>query len=278
MTNAPAAAVAGLGLIGGSIALSLDAAGWDEDEAARGLARERGVRVAGSLREAASGAGLVFAAVSTESAPGLLRTLAVLAPSAVLTDAASLKVPVLEAALALPPGVRFVGGHPMAGAATPGIAGAKADLFAGRPWLIVPGARSDTASVELVRGLVVRMGAVPVVLGAEQHDAAMTWVSHLPLAVAGALAVAIVRELGADAGALAGPGLTDTTRLAGARPELALELWLADPTRLARAVRSVSRELADFARRLEAGERGSVEEFLVEAGRARAAIRPSGGG
>ncbi|MEP6769452.1 MAG: prephenate dehydrogenase/arogenate dehydrogenase family protein [Acidobacteriota bacterium] len=273
-----AAVVAGLGLIGGSIALGLDAAGWDEDEAARDLARRRGIRVAGSLEEAVFGAGVVFAAVSTTSAPGLLRVLAALAPVAVLTDAASLKVPVLEAALALPAGIRFVGGHPMAGAATPGIAGARADLFAGRPWLIVPGARSDAASVELVRSFVVRMGAVPVVLGADRHDAAMTWISHLPLAVAGGLALAVVRELGPDAGALAGPGLTDTTRLAGGRPELALELSLSDPARLARAVESVSRELADFARRLEAGERGPIEEFLAEAGRARAAIRPAGGG
>ncbi|MEP6800578.1 MAG: prephenate dehydrogenase/arogenate dehydrogenase family protein [Acidobacteriota bacterium] len=268
-------AVIGLGLIGGSIALGSNATGWDDDATARDLARKRGIRTGASLEEAVSGAALVFAAVPTSETPAVLRAVAGIAPAAVLTDSASLKTPVLQSALALPAGVRFVGGHPMAGSPTPGIAGASADLFAGRPWLIVPGPRSDAAAIAVVREEVLGLRAIPVLLDADRHDAAMTWISHLPMAAAAALARAVVGELGEDAGTLAGPGLTDTTRLAGSRPELALELCLSDPPRLAAALRSLSREVADFASRLETGDRAAIEEFLEKAARARRTLRPA---
>ncbi len=268
-------AVVGLGLIGGSIALGSNATGWDDDATSLELARKRGIRTGASLEDAVSRAALVFAAVPTPETPTVLRSVAEIAPAAVLTDAASLKALVLRAALALPAGVRFVGGHPMAGAATPGIAGASADLFAGRPWLIVPGARSDPAAIAVVQEQVLRLRAIPVILDADRHDAAMTWISHLPMAVSAALARVVVRELGTDAGILAGPGLTDTTRLAGSRPELAMELWLSDPSRLARALHSISREIAGFAAQLEKGDVAALEEFLSEAARARKTIRPA---
>ncbi len=264
----------GLGLIGGSIALELGAPGWDEDRAAREAARRRGINSGASLEETVAGARLVFAAVSTAAVPEVLTRLAGLVPGAVLTDAASLKVPVLAAAAALPAGIRFVGGHPMAGSATSGIAGARKDLFAGRPWLLVPGARSDPESVALVRNQILRLRAIPISIEAEEHDAAMTWISHLPMAISGALARAVARELGERAGPLAGPGLTETTRLAGSRPELALELWLSDPPRLAAALRSISRDLANFAAQLENEDRAAIEAFLHEAARARKTIHP----
>ncbi|MEO8191356.1 MAG: prephenate dehydrogenase/arogenate dehydrogenase family protein [Acidobacteriota bacterium] len=269
------AAVVGLGLIGGSIALGLDAPGWDEDPAAREAARRRGIHTGASLEETVAGARVVFAAVPTAAVPEVLRWLAGQVPGSVLTDAASLKMPVLAAAAALPAGIRFVGGHPMAGSATLGIAGAAANLFAGRPWLVVPGASSDPASITLVREQILRLGATPISIEAEQHDAAMTWISHLPMAVSAALAQAVARELGERAGALAGPGLSDTTRLAGSRPELALELWLSEPRRLAAAVRTVSNDLKNFAAQLENEDRAAIEAFLREAGQARKTIHPN---
>ncbi len=266
-------AVVGLGLIGGSIALGLKARGWDDDRATRDFARGRGISTAASLEEAVTGAGLIFTAVPTAGTPAVLRAVAEFVPTAVLTDAASLKVSVLRASLSLPPQVRFVGGHPMAGSAVPGLAGAAADLFAGRPWLIVPGTRSDAAAVALVIEEVVRLGADPVMLEAEEHDAAMTWISHLPLAVSAALARVVVEKLGMKSGSLAGPGLLDTTRLAGARRELALELCLSDPGRLAAALQSVSQDLAVMADGLKKDDHTAIEEFLKGAARARQTIR-----
>ena len=50
---------------------------------------------------------------------------------------------------------RFVGGHPMAGAASAGAAAARADLFDGKPWFLVPAAQTAARS----SGVALRRGA-----------------------------------------------------------------------------------------------------------------------
>jgi prephenate dehydrogenase len=161
----------------------------------------------------------------------------------------------------------------MAGAAAAGAGAARRDLFAGRPWLLVPTARSDDASIGVLSALVREAGAVPKVVDAAVHDAAMTWVSHLPLAVASALATAVERGAGERARGLAGPGLLDTTRLAETPRALAMELALADPGRLAAALDEVAGGLGSLSRALRAGDSDAVRRFFEEASAARGAIR-----
>ncbi len=268
------AAVVGLGMIGGSAALALCAVGWDRDEAVRTSARRRGIPVADSLEEALEGAGLILVAVPTEHAGDVLRRAAALAPRALLTDAASLKVPSEETALSLPAGVRYVGGHPMAGGTGSGVEAASATLFENRPWLLVPTPRSDGEAIELLSARLREIGALPAVIDAKRHDAVMAWVSHLPLAVAAALARVARRGAGGAVATYAGPGLIDTTRLAETPLSLARELFLADPQRLAAAVEAMSDELAELAERLRAGNAAAVEAFLREASQSRADIVP----
>ena len=117
-------AVAGLGLIGGSLALALPARGFDRDPAARRRARERGIRCEESLAAALEGADVVFLAVPTAQTPALLSEAAALRPGALFSDCASLKAPVVRSVDTLPTSVRFVGGHPMAGSRTRGLEGA----------------------------------------------------------------------------------------------------------------------------------------------------------
>jgi prephenate dehydrogenase len=265
------AAVVGLGLIGGSAALALEARGYDHDAEARALARRRGIDVADSLSEAVRGAEIVLLAVPTAETPDLLLRAAAAAPNALLTDTASLKRSVVAAARALPPAARFVAGHPMAGSTATGVGGAGADLFRSRPWLVVPTERSDSQSVEAVQGLARRMGARPVVIDAERHDALMTWVSHLPHAVASALARAVSSEAGSNLGEFAGPGLLDTTRIAGTPASLALELALADPQALAGAIEAVRRELAQLADSITRGDAEKLRAAFEQTAKARRA-------
>jgi len=264
-------AVAGLGLIGGSLALAVRARGYDRDPSVRDAARGRGIEVADSLSEAVAGAQVAVASVSTEAAMPVLVEIARAAPAAVLTDTASLKRPIVEAAPGLPAGARFVGGHPMAGSQKSGVEAASADLFRGRPWILCRTARSDDASLAAVTELVRAAGGRPVLLDAERHDRLMTWASHLPLAVASALAKASVGRGGMEVSSVAGPGLLDSTRVAGQPAALALELALADPPALADAVETVRAELATLSSALRAGDAAAVEAFLEEA----AALRRS---
>jgi prephenate dehydrogenase len=268
------AAVVGLGLIGGSAALALQARGYDRDAGARSRARERGIDTAESLAEAVRGSDVVLLAVSTGETPALLREAAAAAPDALITDAASLKRPIAAAAAELPASARFVAGHPMAGSLIPGLAGARADLFRNRPWLIVPTERSDVHSIAAVQDLVRGMGARPAVVDAERHDALMTWVSHLPLAVASALARAV--SSGADTGLdrVAGPGLLDTTRVADTPASLALELALSDAEALAAAIETVRAELDQIARSLREQKEETLRAYFEEAEQSRRAFEP----
>jgi prephenate dehydrogenase len=269
------AAVVGLGLIGGSAALALEARGYDRDAGARARARERGIDVAESLAQAVRGSDVVLLAAPTSETPALLREAAAAAPEALITDAASLKLPIAAAAAALPAAARFVGGHPMAGSRTPGLAGARADLFQNRPWLIVPTERSSVRSIAAIQDLVRAMGARPAVMDAERHDALMTWVSHLPHAVASALSRAVSSGGDTELDRMAGPGLLDTTRVAETPAARALELSLADPEALAAAIEAVRAELGGLSRRLRDRDLESLRAYFEDAAKLRRAFEPS---
>ena len=269
---APEVAVVGLGLIGGSLALALGARGFDSDPEARRRAREKGIVVFETLEEAVAGARFVVASVSTEATVRLLPELAEAAPGAILSDSASLKVPVVAAASSLPAHVRFVGGHPMAGSPVRGIDGARPGLFAGRPWVLTPTPRSDEASLLAVAGLVRRTGAVPFVWEAQRQDEAMTWISHFPHAMAAVMAVVFGRRTDREAVSLSGPGLLDMTRLAGAPPGLQAELLLARPDALASLLDEAAEGARGLAAALRRGDDEAVRALLAEAAASRREI------
>ncbi len=263
-------AVAGLGLIGGSLALGLSARGWDRDPRARQRAREKGIDVMESLADALADADVALLAVPTNQTPEVLADAVAIRPGALFSDCASLKLPVARAANALPAAARFVGGHPMAGSTRRGLDGADPGLFRGRPWILVPTARSDESSVSTLVDLVSSLGAIPVILDAESHDAAMTRVSHLPHAVSAALASVAGRAGSPELARLAGPGLLDTTRLSEMPLDLLLDLSLGNPSALADALGDVAQELTQLADALRAGDAAAVRTFFERAGRARA--------
>ncbi len=106
-------------------------------------------------------------------------------PEAVVTDVASTKTLIMERAAAH--GIRFVGGHPMAGKETSGFGAASAGLFAGRPWVVIAARAAGGDAIERVESMVRATGARPVRMDAAAHDAAVAAISHLPLVAAAAL-------------------------------------------------------------------------------------------
>lgn len=269
-------AVVGLGLIGGSAALALRARGYDADPEARARARNRGIEALDTLAEALSGAEIILTAVPTAATPQLLRDVSSQSPAAILTDTASLKVPIVQAASSLPPEARFVAGHPMAGSRRSGVEAATPELFRGRPWILTRTARTDEAAFAAVAGLVRDVGARVVPLDAERHDGLMTWLSHAPLAVAAALARAAEESAGPGLGELAGPGFLGTTRVAAQPHALALELALADPRALADAIDRIQGELGALSAALRRGDAAAVADYLERAGALRRALDPAG--
>jgi prephenate dehydrogenase len=227
----------GFGLIGGSIALALREAGYSGELAAwtpggtgPRQARSRGVLdvVASSPGDAIEGARLVVLAGPPLAIHDALDDLAgrlrgTLADGATITDVASTKGRFIERAIRL--GLPLVGGHPMSGRETTGFEAASADLFLGRPWVVVGDNAPPRQDVDVVMALIAAVGARPVEMSAAAHDVAVAAISHLPLVVSAALveAIALSDDEEIDwptARELAAGGWRDMTRLAKGDPEM----------------------------------------------------------
>ena len=218
--------IIGLGLIGGSLLRAADSAGWKVRGTAASAtdvtgAREAGFDVATSIEEVlrASDDALVVLAVPLPAVVDVLPVVARHAPHCQLTDVVGVKQPVAAAVARHTPSARYVGGHPMAGTSTAGWAAGSATLFTGAPWLVSTDDGADPVVWAHVAQLALDCGAHVVPAGAEDHDAAVARVSHLPHLLA-----AVLASVGADGGPLAmalGAGsFADGTRVAASPPEL----------------------------------------------------------
>lgn len=215
--------VVGTGLLGASVGLRLRALGVDvrlQDPSRTAVALARDV---GAGRPAAPDDDeptlVVVAAPPDVTADVVARELA-RHPEAVVTDVASVKGHVLaELRAAGAPLDRYVGSHPMAGRERSGPSAAVPDLFLGRPWVIAQAQESAAHAVLAVRELAVDLGAVPVTMDADAHDAAVAAVSHVPQVVASLMAARLV-DVDESALGLAGQGLRDVTRIAASDAEL----------------------------------------------------------
>ena len=177
------------------------------------------------------------------------------------------------------------GSHPMAGRERSGPSAATADLFFGRPWVLCPSPSTSASALDATRQLALDCGGEPVELTAAEHDAAVALVSHLPQVAASAVAAVL---LGAPWSAdgdgllrLAGPGLQDTTRVAGSDPALWTEVLRQNAAAVAPLVRALAAELDEAAEALQRLADGdgtgshAVQDLLVRgrAGRQRVPVK-----
>lgn len=266
--------VVGAGLIGASIGLALRARSVtvflaDIDAEAVALAVERG---AGLPHGEHGSVDLAVVAVPPDSAAAVVRALLDDLDVSAVTDVASVKAPVAHDLVGHPRADRYVGGHPMAGREMSGAAAARADLFRGRPWVLCPPAAGPTngAAVELVTQLALLVGATPVRMTAQEHDAAVALVSHAPHLVA-ALVAGRLRDAPGQDVRLAGGGVSDITRVAASDPRLWREILAANAVAVRGVLRALRSDLDAAIAALETADLDRVEGLLAAgvAGRSR---------
>ena len=246
--RAPRVAVVGLGLVGGSLARALTAAGYRvlgvDRPGVRRAAREAGAvaQTVGAVERAAS-CDVIFLAAPPAANRTLLRRLArVSRPGLVITDVGSVKGPIVRDASRLRL-AGFVGGHVMAGTEKRGFAASSAGLFEGAVWWIVPA--TDARATRAVRALVRAVGARPRTIDAEQHDRIVAFLSHAPQLASWALLEAARADPVARRHlATSGPGFRDMTRLARSPRRLWREILEENRGEVARALAAVARRLA----------------------------------
>ena len=273
-TNLSAArvAIAGLGLMGGSLALALrgrcrELVGVDSSPDVLAVACERGlVKRAATLSEAARSCDVLVLAAPVRGILAQLDELRRLRPPArppIVLDLGSTKSAIAQAMNDLPPGYDPIGGHPMCGKEVSGLAHAEPGLFQNKVFVLVPLARTSPAALALASALAAAIGARPWVLAPEQHDRLAAVSSHLPYLAAAAL-VGTAHAAGDDqVWTMAASGFRDTSRLAASDVTMMLDILLTNRIALLETLARYRAELDALMGLLEAGEAEALRAGLT---------------
>jgi prephenate dehydrogenase len=275
-------AVIGVGLIGGSFALALKAAGVCERVVGAGrsdanlrAALERGAidSVAPDPAAAVREADLVLVATPVAQVDGVFAALApALRSQALVTDAGSTKRGVIACARArLGPRIaQFVPAHPIAGGEESGVHAADAALFRGKRAVVTPLAENDPGDVARVEAAWTACGARVYRMTAQEHDAVFAAVSHLPHFLAYALVHEIAgRENSAQLFGYAASGFRDFTRIASSHPEMWRDICLANQDALLAELDRYLEELRALRAKLVDRDGTALEDVFARARAAR---------
>ena len=262
--------VIGLGAIGGSVAWRAAQGGVPRiigysPLPAEGVAALR----AGAITEIAErpqrvveSADLVVLAAPPGSNLRLLRDLQddLLRRGRLCTDVTSVKRPVVDLAQRLGLERVFAGSHPLAGTHESGFAAAKPTILEGAVVYVTPLNGGERAGQEVADFWAGACGAHPVTCDASEHDRVLAWTSHLPQAVASALAAALSRS--GPRAVTVGPGARDTTRLAASDPALWHDVMLLNREALLSALDAVEGELGRLRHALTNGDGAELSAWL----------------
>ena len=274
--------VVGVGLIGGSLARALRAAGAVREVVGCGRGRanlERAValgvvdRFTQDVGEAVSGADLVFLALPLGAMRPALEALRDrLAPGAVVTDGGSAKASVVADARAVfgavPP--FFVPSHPLAGIEKNGVEASFATLYRSRRVILTPLHETDPGAVARVEEMWRACGAEVSYMTVGHHDEVLAATSHLPHMLAYALVDSLARlEEHDEVFRYAAGGFRDFTRIASSNPVMWRDICIANREALARMLGRFSGELAELTAAVEGGDGERLLEIFARAKRAR---------
>ena len=260
------ALIAGVGLLGGSIALALrkydlaeSVMGWGRDEAKLDAALQQGVIQSKStdLDEAATLADLIIVCTPVRLVPKIvLSCVRHCSPETLLTDVGSTKQQIAAQLAEVP---AFCGSHPLAGGEKSGSEHANADLFQGRTCIVTP--LQSTAPEVVLRAakLWKNVGARTLKMTPHQHDAALARTSHLPHIVAACLAGATPKELLP----LAATGWADTTRVAAGGVELWLQIIQENRLPILEALQGFGKSLEQWTEAVEQDDSQKLTALLT---------------
>jgi prephenate dehydrogenase len=252
--------IIGTGLIGGSLALALKAAGFEGKivgcDRRAVLDRARAMRAIDSGTEdpieAVTGSELIVLATPVGGIIDLIERIGPIVPTdALITDVGSTKKEILERARAVfgdKAPQRFLAGHPMAGKEHSGLENAEAKLFLNAVWLLVPQQNQSLEKGKLKDycELLEKIGVRLLKMDADRHDQTCAWISHLPQMISTALAATLVEELGdnSDVHAVGGRALREMTRISSSPYSMWRDIAHTNTANIAHAIAMLEQRLA----------------------------------
>jgi len=270
--------IVGSGLIGTSIGLALVQHGvnvemLDSDFKSQSLATDLVRGVQGGIEIQPE---LVIFAVPTGQLDLVLKREFDLNPNSTFMDVGSVKNEVVLKVETIPGlSAKFVPTHPMAGREIGGASAARADLFVGRSWIVTPTSSTNQQSIQIVEDLISLMGASFVKFSANDHDAAVAKISHLPQIVSSLLAKQLVGT-SQEWMELSGQGLRDSTRIASSDEGLWREIIFSNREALSPLLNDFRTDLDKMIQSLE--DLGEIGNLLLQGRMGRETIPGKHGG
>ncbi|WP_373524666.1 prephenate/arogenate dehydrogenase [Nostoc sp.] len=263
--------ILGLGLIGGSLGFDLRSQGHHILGVSRRESTCEKAVALGSVDQASVDLSLLATAevvfICTPLAlivPQLEQLIAHLPVTTVVTDVGSAKAEIVKAIS--PQWRNFIGGHPMAGRTESGIEAAQRHLFVGKPYVLTPITTTPTTAITIVEDIVRSLGATIYHCQPEQHDYAVSWISHLPVMVSSSLIAACLSETDPDvlqlAQKLASSGFRDTSRVGGGNSELGVMMARYNRQALLRSLQQYRHHLDELTNIIEQENWAVLEEKL----------------
>jgi prephenate dehydrogenase len=295
--------IVGLGLIGGSLAKALRLKGYlgvlngfDPDPQTLVQARQSGLFTMVAAAPSKNDAGvedsggtaseLVIIAVPLGNVrEAMVSSLPLIGPGTVVMDVGSVKGTVHEMAVEILTGTGaiFIGGHPMAGSEKGGFNAGSPILFENAYFFLTPDANfkgllRGVQPVDLLKQMILKLGALPVITEPKAHDALTARLSHLPHLTASILVEVFAASLPTDQLKFAGGGFRDSTRIAMGDPALWRDIFVHNRSEVISSIDTLVDGLMRFKKNLQDVEDQAIVETLGEAQRLRSGlitIRPS---
>ena len=272
------AAVIGIGLIGGSFALTLkeEVIGVDNSERNRAKAVELGlVDRTLPLDEAIPAADLIVLATPVDSIPLLAVKVLNKVDRQVVIDMGSTKQELCEVIAQHPRRGRFVATHPMWGTEYSGPEAAVHDGFEGRTVVLCDGAESDPDALKLVEDIYRKIGMPIKYMSSEEQDTHTAYVSHISHITSFALALTVLEKEREEEHIfdLAGGGFESTVRLAKSSPETWAPIFMQNKYNVLDVLREHIHQLQIFRRLLEKDDTEGLKQMMQRANRINRIIK-----
>ncbi len=261
--------------MGGSMAGALrdhcrEIVGIDKDPAALAFAQSRSlIHRDAAFAPALAAADLLILATPPRAILDHLRLLSsssfILHPSSFIIDLGSTKSEIVRAMNALPLAFDPLGGHPLCGKETGGIAHADPDLFRGKTFALTPLERTTPRALALAHELISAIGAVPLILSAERHDELAAVTSHLPYLTAAALMRAAGSLDDDQLWQMTASGFRDTTRLAASDLTMMIDILLTNRAAILDALTRYRAELDALTALIASADPDSLRAALAPA-------------
>ena len=270
--------IVGLGLIGGSLALDLKKQGHHVlGVSHRDSTTQRAISL-GIVSQASvnmsllSEAEVVFICTPLGFIiPTLEQLIAHLPSSCVITDVGSVKTPIVKAIS--PVWQNFVGGHPMAGSTSKGIEAASSNLFTDKPYVLTPINTTPASAITVIENLISQLGANSHYCSPEEHDKAVSLISHLPVMTSASLIATCEKETDSQVHQLAqkfaSSGFRDTSRVGGGNPELGVMMAKYNREALLMSLHKYRSNLDELVNLIEREDWVSLEQILHSNNQAR---------